>query len=458
MVQLIDYFYDDALRKLVSNWLGGLGLVVMIIISFMLGYWLTHRLKSKPVNYPQINPVTEQCGNRAINLAQQRLSVSNAFGAYFTGLLEAENIHTILPEQIQCQTNAPSEQSSLEQVLWAFSQPRGPRMVIVGADGGMGKSTLAAKITRCLYERQEIELILGDSAKNQIFDPVTGTAHAQEPAIYNSQSCFEKICTQVGVPYPTGANAYSRALTAIKDKLLDRKAIIIVDNLETVEDIGNLLDGLRNLLNENIRGLVTTRQVEGLTHNPNQELLVRLHPLQAEDSVVKFLHWHIEQYCNVHSALLELKAGLENRHNVRLLLEKSGGVPLLFQLLASEVARTSWQGLTHIPNRYGDDLLNYLYTERWAELGTLNVAGQAAREILTFVATEQQRGKQVTVQKLKKQLEQKGIAEQTNNGLNLLHQRFLIVNQDIDVGNFVVFPSLLQFVERARGGANGISA
>ena len=96
-------------------------------------------------------PVT--CGDKGIDLAEQRLLVSSAFGAYFVGLLERDHSYVDLGGQIEVQGQI--EQAALaplQRLYWALQSPRGPRLIIIAADGGMGKSTLAARLVRCLFD------------------------------------------------------------------------------------------------------------------------------------------------------------------------------------------------------------------------------------------------------------------------------------------------------------------
>ena len=52
---------------------------------------------------PEPTPIIETtCGDRPLNLADQRLHISLIFGAYFTSLLEKEALYTPIPEQLVC--------------------------------------------------------------------------------------------------------------------------------------------------------------------------------------------------------------------------------------------------------------------------------------------------------------------------------------------------------------------
>ncbi|MCA9978225.1 MAG: hypothetical protein KC413_20835, partial [Anaerolineales bacterium] len=147
-----------------------LGAIATFVISFFV-----EDVTSPATSLPQVNLFETDCGNKGIDLAEQRLRVSAAFGAYFTGLLEREESYLPLTGQIDCPTGKGQEGlPPIQRVFWHLQNPKGPRLFIIAADGGMGKSTLASKLVRCLYDQEAVDLILGDSAKSEHIDPVSG--------------------------------------------------------------------------------------------------------------------------------------------------------------------------------------------------------------------------------------------------------------------------------------------
>ncbi|MDY7080726.1 MAG: AAA family ATPase [Chloroflexota bacterium] len=401
------------------------------------------RMASHPPEDVQLYSST--CGDIGIDLAQQRLLVSTAFGAYFTGLLEREHNYASLKGQIEC--SAMRYQEALEpiqRIFWALHCPKGPRSFIIAAEGGMGKSTLAAKIVRCLFEEQAIDMILGDSAKAQYVDPTAGKIVQMEPGYYDLATFYERVCGQLGLP----PSSDEQDMVAIRDRLEGRKAVIVVDNLETVAKRDKLLRSLQSITTRDVRAIVTTREVKDLRNLTPNTMVVRLNPITDLTVVREFLEWHIRQHQNEHPGLNALEQDLDNKKCVRWLIERTGGIPLLIQLVFSDVARFSWDYLGELPNLYGDELLAFLYQSRWDELGSLGTEGLAARELLKFVTGEQYRGKKVTLSRLKQWAQETERYSSFASSLSLLHERFLIVNHDPRHGNFAVFPSLSEFLQR----------
>lgn len=393
-----------------------------------------------------VGPYSPDCGNKGIDLGQERLLVSTAFGSYFAGLLEREQSYVELKGQIECPLIEGVEKwEPIQRIFWALQQPKGPRLLIIAADGGMGKSTLAAKVVRCLFEEQSVDMILGDSAKTQRVDPATGKLTGIKPGFYSVATFYIRVCEQLGLP---SVDDKKQALIAIKDRLFGRRAVIVVDNLETVKRGDELLRSLQTLTTRDIRVVVTTRNVKGIKELTTDILIVQLLPIRELEVVRTFLEWHIRQHQDENPRLQALLDDLKDRKRLRWLIERTGGVPLLIQLVFSDVARFSWEYLEELPHLFGNELLSFLYQARWDELGYLGAEGQMARDLLCWVAKEQYKGKKVTFKRLTQWAQAQGKTDLLTDSLRLLYERFLIVNHNPKHGDFALFPSLVEFVEQ----------
>jgi len=405
--------------------------------------------KAEPVLPKGVMLFSPTCGDKAIDLAHQRLLISSAFGSYFTGLLEREQSYVYLKGQIV--VSMPVERRGLEpiqSIYWALQYPRGPRVLIIAAEGGMGKSTLATKIIRCLYEEQAVDMILGDSAKTQRFDPISGTVIDIDPAYYDPQTFYETVYSQLGLPYKRGEISAKRAVQEIRNRIEGRHAIIAVDNLESVSQGAELLNVLRQIASRDTRVIITTRSVSGLMNGTTDILLIYLKPISEFSDAHNFLRWHIRTHADEHPGLLALEKDIEDKRKVGRLLKHTGGIPLLIQLVVSDIARFSWDYLDNLPHLFGKALLNFLYHERWLELGNLGKEGLHARRLLQFISSEQYRGKKITFERIRRWNEEINSDIPPQAGLQLLQERFLVVNHDPKQGNFAVFPSLAEFLRR----------
>ncbi len=400
---------------------------------------------SEKSNFPktaqQVELYPGECGNMPFNLAQQRLLVSAAFGSYFAGLLERPNIYLELQSQIDCPAPARQEAlAPLQRIFWLLGYAGGPRTIIIGGEGGMGKSTLAAKIIRCLYEEQAVDMILGDSAKSEHVDPVTGELVQYEAGYYTPASFYERLCGQLGLPSAAG----KQAIGAIKDRLVNRRAIIVVDNLETVNKGDEILDGLRAITSRDVRAIITTREVKGIKTLGGDQFVVQLNRLTDASTAERFLLWHIEQYQHQHPALQDVRKDIN--HQAGWLIERTGGIPLLMQLVLSDVARYSWNYMQTLPSLFGKALLDFLYQSRWDDLGHKDQPGQVAKQFLKWVAHEQYHMEEISAQEVSEWAKEHNFESLVPLALSLLFERFLVINRDPLAGNFSIYPSLAEFV------------
>lgn len=386
------------------------------------------------------------CGNEGINLKRQRLAVSSAFGSYFTGLLERNFNYIDLTGQVAINSKfSLSNATSLESIYWVLHRAKGPHLVIIAAEGGMGKSTLASRIIRCLYQEQEIDMILGDSAKTRLVDPVSGQITPVTPGYYTSEMFCERLCSQLGLPFRRG-----RLVEAIRDiqaRLDGRQAVIVADNLETVAQGSDLIRALRQLANRDIRVIATSRTVAGIATSLADLFMIRLEPLNKLQDVQTFLNWHIDTHSMELPELEHLRPHLADHNRIHHLLQRTGGIPLLIQLIFSRVALASWKYIDTLPNLFGPDLLNHLYAEHWAELTQAGTPGEYAKKLLRTIAIEQYQGERITFDYIQQWASENRIDLPVPEILKLLRERFLLVNHDPQEGNYAIFPSLAEFLQ-----------
>lgn len=418
--------------------------LVFAISSFITSFFVEGSSLVKTHLPSDITLYDPACGNDGIDLTDQRLRVSAAFGAYFTGLLERAQAYTPLSGQVDCPALAGQEGlPPIQRIFWHLQNPKGPRVFIIAADGGMGKSTLASKLVRCLYEQETVDLILGDSAKSEHIDPVSGTLASYTPGYKTSSAFYERLCVQLGVPYQND----DLALSDIRRRLVNRHAVIVVDNLETVARDDKLLRALLHITGREIRAIVTTRRVTHLNALDSKYLLVRLNLLQDPAIVSEFLQWHTDQYHLVHPDLAKLENDVKDKRKAAWLVEKSGGIPLLLQLLFSDVARSSWDQMQHLPKLFGTELLNFLYEARWQELSSRGNTGLLAQEMLLWLRQEQYSNRKITGKRLSEWAMSRNQEGEIMEAVTLLHERFLIINNDLQKGNYSILPSLSEFLQ-----------
>lgn len=435
LLDFLTQYFVKLIFALIDNTPGWLG-------TKLIGYY-----SPKEAKLNEESLVDPKCGDQRMDLRDNRLLISSAFGSYFTSLLERDNSYVNLKGQVIIESPGFGNiQEPFQKIYWALEHSRGPQVMILAGQGGMGKSTLAAKITRCLYAQGGVDVIIGDSAKTQEVNTILGSIKNIDPSYYDVETFVKRINQQLGLPTPTGRNSQTRMLSAIKNRLEGRRSIIVVDNLETVTKGADLLTALRYLAGRDLRVLVTTRTISGLTENMLGLLLIKLQPIKDISAAREFIKWHIETHLGVHPDLSKLTNDLERKKNVENLLEKTGGIPLLIQLLVSNVARTSWDRLDKVPHLFGKDLLDFLYDEHWNELSNLGDTGKAAQQILVYINTSQYEGKKITFNTILEWSKKSGLINTIQDALQMLEQRFLLVNSDQKYGDYSIFPSLSEYL------------
>ncbi|NOX62894.1 MAG: helix-turn-helix domain-containing protein [Chloroflexi bacterium] len=389
--------------------------------------------------------IPRHCGHAPVRLQEQTLALSAAFGVYFVGLLERENSFVSLQNQLEMGDAHPASTIAYVDVVQRLLSNE-THIIILASYGGMGKSTVAAQIIRCLFELGAADVILGDSAKSKIIDANLGEPKAIEPGYSDAIGFFYRLREQLGLPQQTriSPKQYTRD---IRDRLYGRRAIIFVDNLETVAARDQIVRFLSAVVSPNIRALVTTRRAFRETEYPGKTALVHLRPITDISDAAIFLRWHIDRYRHENPLLTRLSLSLDEAHLQRL-IQVTGGMPLLMQIVASNVARLSWSYLDDLPKLLGDALLNSLYEQAWRELQAEGRAGRAAQRVLQRIAHHTHSGHRITFDTMRGWFKADRRLELLPQSLTLLYERFLIVNNDLEQGDFAITPSLAEFVSR----------
>lgn len=389
------------------------------------------------------------CGDDGLDLKRQRLFFSVTFGNYFASLLESSKTYLEMRGQIYCP--AAGKSNPLEWIYGTLNDAQGFRIIAIAAGGGMGKTTLAAKIVRCLYQQNAVDLILGDSAKRVEIDPATGKPRPLQPGFKNLDSFYQRLAAQTGLTDYPSQTRWRTVIPDLRARLAGQRALIVLDNLDTVEQGSELLGSLQELTNRDVRILLTTRDAN---ISDRRAVVVNLNPI-ARDNIPlarSFITWHITRYQSQNPRLADLKDSLDDKKLIDQLLAKTGGVPLIIQVVVSKIAMEKWSYLNQLPDLLPKELLDFLYRERWDGLSARGEAGQLAQDLLWYLATIQYEGRKITSEALREQARLRGKGAFFSDAMRMLGENFLIIDREpqSQYGNFTIFPSLREFVVNAR--------
>lgn len=383
------------------------------------------------------------CGDQGINLSYRLPMISSAFGSYFTGLLAESNNYCNLDQQIECPSTAETKGlPSLSRIQYLLRKPKGPQILFVGGASGIGKTTLATKILKCLFEEHDADRILGGSAKTEYVDVITQEVRSVEADFRDSMSFYRRLYRQLGLPRTNETGSTKQLANLIRQWLRDQRlrTVIALDNLDDLDSnaIQHLMHMLLPLLNRDCRAIITTRYLSAV---PQNAFTVKLRPLTDSFQVSRFLQWHLDRYSAQQTGLTTLEFQPDK---IKALVEKSQGVPLLIQLLLSSVVLFGWSYLErNMP--LGTELYNFLYRQHWDALANAGQTGQAAQKLAIFIVDRQRRGKQTT----NVDIEEWSKIENTPHILDImrmLSERFLVINHNSLNGDFATFPSFMDFV------------
>ena len=289
------------------------------------------------------------------------------FGAYFYTVCTTERRYLDIKSR--------NERIGLNIVFDALGQGTGPRLILVWAEGGMGKTALAAHIVRTVYVKNRwYNVLLGGSAKQQAF--IDGEVRTYDDAVLSFSSLLDLMGNQLGVANIHRIHSPEEKIAFLKRRLRDQRTLIVVDNLETFANTQEIIENLERFVagTDWVQVLVTSRDGRAT----GRDLLsVYLPPLTSEEGE-RFAEWYIKiRRLHKHSAT-EFTPTL-----IRGVVDGAGGSPLAIEQLLSQVSFI------------GVDAIDYMQQVRcgWREFydflfaNALSRIGQEARRILWFTAT-----------------------------------------------------------------------
>lgn len=445
---LLSAFVLNEINEVVE--LKGLTLAIVaafvVILNISLFFYQRHRASQTEQHVPRDDIYSDGCGDEPLDLERERLFISTAVGTYFASLLESPVGYISIPDQIQCQIpNNLKALSPFQSVIHRLNERRGIDVVVIAADAGMGKSTLAAKIIRCLYSRRYYDRILGDSAKSEVVEFSTAETRSEKPGFVDPATFYQRLAEQLGITEDLAVEFGSAKF--IRDSIAGMgRTLVVIDNLEDIEEGSQLLKAIKEIVGADIKAIITTRKMFDVGLGAGT-LVVNLNPITQPQAVIQFALWHIDNFAETNPGLEGLRSSI-NRTNAKLLVQKSGGVPLVMQLLLSDVVDKTWAYLEQIPHiEVSHEMLEYLYRRRWQELHQAAEAGALALDILRFIANRQERRQRTYLPDL---VERFGQTSAIGKSIELLRQHFLLVARPA-TGEFVIYPVLVQFIHREEG-------
>ena len=237
----------------------------------------------------------------------------------------------------------------------ALSTQSHPWLVAIYGMGGLGKTTLANKITRDFIASSLFSDIAWVSAKQEEFLVGDGIAETGRPAL-DKDSLISSLYEQLALGENLNISAQEK-LVALNQRLKEKPHLIVIDNLETAIDIQEIIPQIRELSNPS-KFLITSRFA--LT-NHRDVYAYNLSELSQEDTLALLRYEAASQGINP----------LANATDEQLqqIFDVVGGNPLALNLVIGQLSflplKQVLNSLKEAEGKRIDALYTYMYWQAW---------------------------------------------------------------------------------------------
>ncbi|MEM7538645.1 MAG: NB-ARC domain-containing protein [Chloroflexota bacterium] len=293
--------------------------------------------------------------------------------------------------------NLVGVEKNQDALLTQLDTANAPYIVSVTGMGGMGKTALADSLARrVIAEGQfdevgwvtarqqqlnflgQIELVTPSTAQDNAVDIGGDTGSGTEGAAYESNPTAEgivrELCRQVMPDFPLPTNfSLQEAIATLEKHLNQYPHLIVIDNLETVEDIRDLFPTLHRLA------------------NPSKFLLTSREELFNQANI---FHYNIPALNEAESLALVRQEAIQSNlpvvaestdDELKPIYDTVGGNPLALRLVVGlvhhELLDDILDDLRVANNKTADQLYTYIYRQAWDKLNELS------RQILLTMPT-----------------------------------------------------------------------
>ncbi|PKO23778.1 MAG: hypothetical protein CVU38_02220 [Chloroflexi bacterium HGW-Chloroflexi-1] len=257
----------------------------------------------------------------------------------------------------------------LSDVLLA---PQAPWLVSIEGLGGIGKTALAHQLVSQLAGRADAFLDFGWVSAQQRTLQLDGSLRSIADPALTSDALVEALLTQLTAGSATPAPLLAdRARQAVRARLHATPHLVVVDNLETVQDVESLLPTLVQLAGPS-KFLLTSRETfrwqPDIYHFPVPEL--------AEADALSLVRHEARMRNLAHVAA----AG---DADLRPIFETVGGNPLALRLVTGQLFLLPLshiiENLRQAKGKNAEELYRYIYWDAWNRLP------EDARDVLTLM-------------------------------------------------------------------------
>ena len=248
----------------------------------------------------------------------------------------------------------------LDRLADLIARPAPPWLVSIEGLGGIGKTSLADALSRRIIRQQSCDDFGWVSARPQIFK-LSGQIQSIDLPALRAENLIDRLVVQLIPDYPKPDTlSIQEAQALLQTHLKETRHLIVIDNLETVQDVEELLPTLRELANPS-KFLLTSR--EKLYH----ELAIHHFPLPelSDANTLQLIRHEIDLHNLGH-----LQQASDD--DLKKIYQVVGGNPLAIRLVVGQThvfaLNVILDDLTTARSRTVEEMYTFIYRRTWESL------------------------------------------------------------------------------------------
>jgi hypothetical protein len=244
--------------------------------------------------------------------------------------------------------------SEVEKIVEVLQNPTGRRVTVISGLGGIGKTALAREIADVCQQGKIFDEIIWETAQAEQF--IGGEIRPFNPTFTSPETLLLNIALHLGHSELV-SKSHEKRKEQLKSTLEQKRCLIVVDNLESIEDNRRCVVDLSEIASKNSSILLTSR---AQLVDFDSVYSLTLHGLPEKDAVEFLRSEGIERGI--------FSVPVANDKDLRQINRAIGGAPLAGKLIVAQLARIPLEVvLINIQQAKGDSerMYTFIYRTAW---------------------------------------------------------------------------------------------